>query len=69
MRMNMGTAARWIRLGLAGIVGLVVLTGQVSGLTAMLLTMGAIAVAASGLTGFCPMYAPLRIDTSWRRKH
>jgi len=67
MQRNMGTVDRTIRLILAGMVAVLILTDQLNGLAAVFLTLGAIAFAASGLTAFCPMYAPLKIRTNKRR--
>ena len=67
MRANMGTIDRVIRSVLAATVLLLILAGRLNGLSGVLLLLGAIAFLTSALTGYCPSYAPFRINTGRRR--
>ncbi len=67
MRPNMNTLDRSFRFLLAGIAAVLVLTDRVSGVTIPLLMMAGIAFLTSGLTGYCPVYAPFRFTTTRRK--
>lgn len=63
MKKNMGSADRIIRLIIAAIVGVLFLTGVISGtLGIVLLALAGIFVLTSFIS-FCPLYAPFGINT------
>jgi amino acid transporter len=63
MKKNMGTIDRVIRVILAVIVGILYLTGNISGIAAIILGILAIIFILTSLIGFCPLYAPFKIST------
>ncbi len=60
---NMGVVDRVIRLLIAVAVVVLYLTGNLSGLAAIVLGILALAFLLTSLVGFCPLYAPFRIST------
>jgi hypothetical protein len=63
MKKNMGTFDRGIRLSLAVIIAILYFTGKISGITAIILGIIAIAFFITSLVGHCPAYTPLGIKT------
>ena len=63
MKKNMGTVDRGIRLSLAIIVAILYFTGRISGITALVIGIFAIAFFITSLVGHCPAYTPLGIKT------
>jgi Na+(H+)/acetate symporter ActP len=63
MTKNMGTADRLIRVLLAIVVGILYLTGAISGVAAIILGIFAVIFIITSLIGFCPLYVPLKIST------
>ena len=63
MNKNMGTADRLIRTVLALIVIALYFTGQISGLTAIILGIFAVIFLLTSLISFCPLYVPLKLST------
>lgn len=63
MKKNMGTIDRVIRILLAVIVAILYLNESISGIAALILGILAIVFLTTGLTGFCPLYVPLKIST------
>jgi len=63
MNKNMGTADRLIRTVLALIVLALYFTGQISGLTAIILGIFAVIFLLTSLISFCPLYVPLKLST------
>jgi len=68
MAQNVGATDGRIRIGLgaiAGIVSLAVLAGAMGlpPLAAPVLGLGAVILLGTGLTGFCPLYSVLGMDT------
>lgn len=63
MKKNMGTIDRGIRILLAVIVAILYLIGSITGVAAIILGILAVVVLTTGLTGFCPLYVPLKIST------
>jgi hypothetical protein len=59
----MGTIDRSIRLTLAAVVVVLYLTGVISGVWAIILGVLAVIFVVTGLIGFCPLYAPLKLST------
>lgn len=60
---NMGTADRLIRTALAVIVGILYLTGQIGGWTAIILGIFAVIFLLTSSVAFCPLYAPFKFST------
>jgi hypothetical protein len=50
-------------LGLALIVAVLIISGQVSGVLAIVLGVLAAIFALTSVVGFCPLYAPFRFTT------
>ena len=63
MKKNMGNVDRGIRISLAVIVAILYFNGKISGITAIVLGIFAIAFFITSLVGHCPAYTPLGINT------
>ncbi len=63
MKQNMGTLDRVIRFILAVIIGILYVTGQISGTAAIVLGVIATAFILTSAVGHCPAYTPLKITT------
>lgn len=63
MKRNMGYTDRFIRLFLAGILGLLYFQQIVTGTFGNILLALATLFAITGLIGICPMYMLFKIDT------
>ena len=63
MQKNMGTIDRVIRIALAVVVAILILTGAVSGVLAIVLGVIAVIFVGTSLIGFCPAYLPFKIST------
>jgi hypothetical protein len=63
MKKNVGKADRLLRVALAIVIGSLYLSGQIAGIAAMLLGIGAIVFAITGFAGFCPLYRVFGIST------
>ena len=63
MKKNMGTIDRVLRVTVAVIIGILYLTGQISGLAAIVLGVIAVIFFATSLVSTCPLYVPLGINT------
>lgn len=64
MKKNMGQADRAIRVILAVIFGILILTNTVSGTAVTILGVLAIAFLLTSAVGFCPLYASFGISTA-----
>jgi len=64
MKKNMGTIDRSIRTILAIVVAVLYLTGNISGITAIVLGVIAIILLITSLIGFCSLYTVLGISTN-----
>ncbi len=67
MKRNVGTIDRVIRIGIALIIGVLYLTGQLSGTAAVILGIVALILLITGLFGSCPLYAVLGMSTCPRK--
>lgn len=67
MKQNVGTVDRVVRIVVALVLGVLVLTGQVSGVLAIVLGVAAVALLATALIGFCGLYTVLGISTCPRK--
>lgn len=63
MKKNMGTIDRALRVTVALVIGILYLTGQISGLAAVVLGVIAVIFVLTSLVSTCPLYAPLGITT------
>lgn len=63
MKKNMGTIDRALRVTVALVIGILYLTGQISGLAAVVLGVIAVIFVATSLVSTCPLYVPLGITT------
>ncbi len=63
MKTNMGLVDRVIRIVLALLVGVLFLTGQISGVAAIILGILAVVFLLTSIVSFCPLYLPLGIST------
>ncbi len=68
MKRNMGTIDRIIRFGLAALVVVLYLTGQITGTAAIVLGIIALVFIITSLIGFCPLYVPLKLSTIGKKK-
>jgi len=62
-KQNMGTLDRTIRLLLAAVVAVLYLTGNLTGLAAIILGILAVIFVITSIIGFCPLYVPLGLNT------
>ncbi len=62
-KQNMGTLDRTIRLLLAAVVAVLYLTGNLTGLAAIILGILAVIFVITSVIGFCPLYVPLGLNT------
>jgi hypothetical protein len=63
MRKNMGAIDRTVRVALALAVGVLAYLHVLTGPLAVVLGIVALVFVATGLVGFCPIYAPFGIKT------
>ncbi|HDQ03250.1 MAG TPA: DUF2892 domain-containing protein [Deltaproteobacteria bacterium] len=63
MKKNMGTVDRVIRVLLAVVVLILYLTGNITGLAAIILGVIAVIFVVTSIIGFCPLYVPFKIST------
>lgn len=63
MKKNMGALDRILRTGIALLVGVLYLTGQISGLTALILGAVAVIFLFTSSVGSCPLYLPFGLST------
>ncbi|MEJ5189459.1 MAG: DUF2892 domain-containing protein [Breznakiellaceae bacterium] len=63
MKQNMGLVDRLVRVALALVVGVLVFTGQLTGVAAVILGVFAVVFLLTSAVGFCPLYVPLGIST------
>jgi len=63
MKKNMGTIDRVLRVTVALVIGILYLTGQISGLAAVVLGVIAVIFVVTSLVSTCPLYVPLGITT------
>ncbi|MCS6847725.1 MAG: DUF2892 domain-containing protein [Anaerolineae bacterium] len=68
MKKNMGNLDRGIRIVVAIIFAALIATGTVSGVLAIVLGVLAAVFVLTSLIGFCPLYAPLGINTCPRER-
>lgn len=63
MKTNMGTVDRVVRTAAAVVIGILLLTGTLSGTVAIVLGIFAIVFLLTSAVGFCPAYYPFGFST------
>ncbi|QXD13966.1 DUF2892 domain-containing protein [Rhodocaloribacter litoris] len=63
MTKNMGSIDRILRVAVAVIIGVLLLTGTLQGTLATILGILAIVFLLTSAIGFCPLYAPFKLST------
>ncbi len=63
MKKNMGSLDRVIRVVIAAVVGLLIVTGQLTGALAIILGVLAVVFLATSVVSFCPLYTLFGIST------
>lgn len=63
MKKNMGGLDRMIRLGVAAIIGVLFLTGTITGTLAYVLLVLAVVFALTSFISFCPLYTLIGLNT------
>jgi uncharacterized membrane protein len=66
MKKNVGSLDRIIRIAIAVVVGLLIVTGQLTGVLAIILGVLAVVFVATSVISFCPLYALFGISTGPR---
>ncbi|MGB9851526.1 MAG: YgaP family membrane protein [Candidatus Kapaibacteriota bacterium] len=64
MKLNMGSFDRTLRIILAIVLGLLILFRQLTGVGAIIFGIIALIFLITGIIGFCPLYAPFKINTA-----
>jgi uncharacterized protein (DUF58 family) len=64
---NMGIADRVVRVLLAIIVGILYVTGTISGTVAVILGIVAVVFLLTSAISFCPAYLPFKISTGRKK--
>ena len=63
MQKNMGTVDRAVRIGVAIVVAVLYLTGQISGVLAAVLGLFAVVFVVTSFVGNCPLYTAIGLST------
>jgi len=63
MKKNMGTLDRAVRILIAIILGILILTGKISGTLAWVLGIISVVFLLTSIIGWCPLYVTLGIST------
>lgn len=63
MKKNMSSMDKGIRILLAVIIGVLILTNTVTGILAIILGIFAVVFLLTSFMGFCPLYAPFKLST------
>lgn len=66
MKKNMGTADRTVRILVALAIAILLFTGRISGVVALVLGIVAAAFLVTSLVGSCPAYLPFGLSTCGR---
>ena len=68
MKKNMGTIDRIIRILLAVMVVILYITGNITGVAAIIMGILAFVFIITSLIGICPLYLPFKISTIGKPK-
>lgn len=63
MKKNMGTVDRVVRAIFAVVVAILYFSGSISGTAAVILSVLAVIMLLTSISGVCPLYGPLGIST------
>lgn len=63
MKKNMGSTDRLIRILIALAIGMLYITDQITGTTAIILGVVFVIFVATSLMSFCPLYWPFNLST------
>jgi hypothetical protein len=63
MKKNMGSADRIIRVAVAIVLGIMIVSGVVGGTLATILGVVAVVFLLTSVVSFCPAYVPFKIST------
>ena len=63
MKSNLSATDRTVRVIAAVAVGILILTGALNGVPAIILGVVAVVLLLTGLVSFCPLYAAFRFST------
>lgn len=63
MKANMGTVDRVVRVALAVVVAALIISGQLTGVLAIVLGVLAAVFVLTSVVSFCPLYLPFGIST------
>ena len=63
MKKNMGTVDRVVRAIFAVVVAVLYFSGSISGTAAVILSVLAVIMLLTSISGVCPLYGPLGIST------
>jgi hypothetical protein len=63
MKKNMGTVDRVVRAIFAVVVAILYFSGSISGAAAVILSVLAVIMLLTSITGVCPLYGPFGIST------
>jgi len=63
MKSNVGTIDRVFRILLAVVIAILYFTGNIWGITAIVLGIFGLVFLATAFIGFCPLYAPFKFST------
>ncbi|MEM1128806.1 MAG: DUF2892 domain-containing protein [Bacteroidota bacterium] len=66
MKKNMGSIDRVVRVLVAVLVGVLYLTGQISGTAALILGALAVVFVLTSVVSVCPLYLPFKLSTRGR---
>jgi hypothetical protein len=67
VKKNMGVVDRVLRTGLVIAVGILYFTGEISGVTALVLGIFALVFLVTSAMSFCLLYAPFNITTTEKK--
>ncbi len=63
LKKNMGTVDRTIRLVVAAVIAVLIFTGNLSGLAAIILGILAVVFVITSLVSTCPLYLPFGLSS------
>lgn len=67
MVQNMGKIDKLIRILVAFVIGILIITGNIAGTTAVVLGFLALISIATSIVGSCPLYIPFKINTKEKK--
>lgn len=67
MKKNMGTLDRALRVVAALVIGFLTWNGTLSGTLGLILSILALVFVLTSFIGFCPLYLPIKMDTTGKK--